>query len=172
MARDRPGTSSQKKRRTKKRREEKWEATAVTTLLKAAQTPRTCGSLFAGDILSRKYRLRPSYHRGEGSLQVLTSSTTIVPCGASRRQLKGHPWRPIIWPRKQQGWHSGVGGGEAESGKQIPQPVIPGMHNQDSEAHTLVPRLPVLSRAPMILNYAGIAERSVLQSRRYLLDRG
>lgn len=65
MARDRPGTSSQKKRRTKKRREEKWEAIAVTTLLKAAQTPWTCGSLFASDILSRKYCFRPSYHRRE-----------------------------------------------------------------------------------------------------------
>lgn len=78
-ARDRPGTSSQKKRRTK-RREEKWEATAVTALLKATQTPRTRAvplaaryspAIFYGENIVFD---RPT--AGASSLQVLTSSTT------------------------------------------------------------------------------------------------
>jgi len=71
----------------------------------------------------------------------------------------------------------GKGEGQAEGGRKIPQPVIcveciikiP--RGRSASARTLVPRLPVLSRVPMILNYVGIAGRSVPRPRWYLLDR-
>lgn len=185
-ARDRPGTSSQKKRRTK-RREEKWEATAVTALLKATQTPRTRGKraaplaapLFADDILSRKYRLRPSHRR---RVQQPPGANVDDRVGAVHHSdsLKDIP-DDRLSGRANNGGDTRAGvarGGGGDEGRKISQPChLCGMHNQDStglkreSVHTLVPRLPVLSRAPMILNYAGIAGRSVPRPRWYLLDR-
>lgn len=91
---------------------------------------------------------------------------------ASYIKATGHPRRSIIFAGTALGRATTRNQGENRT-RGVPVNVIRGMHNQDSAGpkHTLVPWLPVLSRAPMILNYAGIAGRSVPQPRRYLLDR-
>lgn len=161
-------TSSQKKRQTKKP-EEKWEATTVTTLLKAAQT--------LGHALRPQFAICRWYFIKEISPPFVppsakdTSGVNVYCRSASQRQLKGHPWRSIIWLREWRSWH-GLRSVERRKDQRTQSSSMECIIKIPwGKARTLVHWLPVLSRAPMILNYAGIAERSVPRPQRYLLNR-
>lgn len=117
-------------------------------MLKAVRTPRTRGRavsrglLFAGDILSKKYHLRPSHRAAARCRRVLTSYTQRGhPHGDSLKDISAIDYlnAGASGVTTRAGWQEREKE-RREENREIPQPVIRGMHNQDSagpkRAHT------------------------------------